>query len=381
MERKSMKRALVATGITGTLFLFAFNSSALITLGVAGWEYLSGKSNTVAPPNNSQTGSVVLNVFDGQRRLVAPGTKLLVRIIDGNQKFIVDRYYDGPSIRFDGLPFYDNFGDNYTVIVWTDGYKQAGFTPVKISNKPEETPVLDLMLLPSKYTIDFKDASFDALKLANSPIYFLLLAGDSETVAKARWEALMRNDPLTALCILNIATALSDAKLGSGSPLLPFVRDIVLDLKSADKPTKSHFFGYADKHLVEELASEVKRGTWHADPGSFVFHPGSTSSFRERRFGEANMQVTFYENDIVVVDGVTCVKVEIDIDYYRDPAAHAILEVLPHLITGGASDPITVYQLRWIAARRSGNDFAPPYRILAKPPSVKAKPNTRVVRP
>jgi len=372
MERKSMKRALVGTGITGLLFLVAFNSSAIITMGIAGIEYVRnlGGSSTPAHPG-PQTGSIVLNVFDGQRRLVAPGTKLLVRIIDGNQKFIVDRYYDGPSIRFDGLPFYDNFGDNYTVIVWTDGYRQAGFTPVKISNKPEAMPVLDLMLLPSKELIDFTNASFDALKLANSPIYFLLLSGDAEPVARARWEALMKNDPLAAICILNISTALLDAKLGSGSPVLPFVRRIIFDLSSKEKPSKSRFFGYADKRLVEELNGEVKRGTWQADPGSFVFHPGSTASFREKRFGEANMQATFFENDILVIDGVTCVKVEIDIDYYRDPAAHAILEVLPHLLTGGASDPVTVYQLRWIAGRRTGNDFLPPYRILAQPKPAK----------
>ncbi|MCC6980935.1 MAG: hypothetical protein IT343_21625 [Candidatus Melainabacteria bacterium] len=367
MERKTMKRALVGTSITGLLFLIAFNSSAIISMGIAGFEYLRGNGST-APQN--QTGSVVLNVFDGQRRLVAPGTKLLVRIIDGNQKFIVDRYYDGPSIRFDGLPFYDNFGDNYTIIVWTDGYKQAGFTPVKISNKPEEMPVLDLMLLPSKNVIDFSDASFDALKLANSPVYFLLLSADAEPVARARWEALMKNDPLAAICILNIATSLLDAKLGSGSPVLPFVRSIIFDADK-EKPSKSRFFGYADKRLSEELNGEVKRGTWQADPGSFVFHPGSTASFREKRFGEANMQVTFFENDTKVIDGVTCVKVEIDIDYYRDPAAHAILEVLPHLLTGGASDPVTVYQLRWIAGRRSGNDFAPPYRILEQPKPAK----------
>jgi hypothetical protein len=373
MERKTMKRALVGTSITGLLFLIAFNSSAIISMGIAGFEYLRG--NGSSSPQN-QTGSIVLNVFDGQRRLVPQGTKLLVRIIDGNQKFIVDRYYDGPSIRFDGLPFYDNFGDNYTVIVWTDGYKQAGFTPVKISNKPEAMPVLDLMLLPSKNMIDFSDASFDALKLANSPIYFLLLSGDAEPVAKARWEALMKNDPLTAICILNISTALLDAKLGSGSPVLPFVRRIIFDSHSADgkeKPSKSRFFAYADKRLIEELNGEVKRGTWHADPGSFVFHPGSTASFREKRFGEANMQVTFFENDTTVIDGVACVKVEIDIDYYRDPAAHAILEVLPHLLTGGASDPVTVYQLRWIAGRRSGNDFAPPYRILEQPKPAKMR--------
>lgn len=350
-------------------------------MGMAGIDYLRGKATPAQPKATNQTGSVVLNVFDGQRRLVAPGTKLLVRIIDGNQKFIVDRYYDGPSIRFDGLPFYDNFGDNYTIIVWTDGYRQAGFTPVHISNKPEETPVLDLMLLPSKYDIDFSDASFDALKAVNSPVYLFLLSGDTEEVAKARWDALKKKDPLAAICLLNIATSLNDAKLASGSPILPFVRRITFDSKEDENPRRSRFFGYADKRLKEELEQEVKRDTWQADPASFVFHRGSTSSFREKRFGEANLQVTFYENTTATIDGVVCVKVEIDIDYYHDPAAHAILEVLPHLITGGDSDPITVYQLRWIAARRAGRDYAPPYRILAKQKSTKAKKNTRIVRP
>jgi len=27
------------------------------------------------------------------------------------------------------VPFYDNFGDNYTSLSFSDGYKQAGFTP------------------------------------------------------------------------------------------------------------------------------------------------------------------------------------------------------------------------------------------------------------
>ncbi len=346
-------------------------------MGMQSLDFFRPKQSSAQPQSLNQTGSIVVNVYDGQRRLVKPGTKLLVRIIDGNQKFIVDRYYDGPSIRFDGLPFYDNFGDNYTVIVWTDGYRQAGFTPVKISNKPEQTPVLDLMLMPSKYTIDFSQASFNALKAAHSPILPLLLSGDSEDVARLRWEALMKNDELSAICLLNIATALNDVKLASGSPVLASVSRVTFDPNSDEKPKKDRFFGYADLRLKAALEGEIKRDTWQADPAPFVFHPGSTSSYREKRFGEANLQVTFYENTTTVIDGVVSVKVEIDIDYYHDPAAHAILELLPHLITGGVSDPVTVYQLRWIAGRRAGSEFAPPYVILPRQKALPAKKNAR----
>jgi len=51
-----------------------------------------------------------------------------------------------------------------------------------------------------------------------------------------------------------------------------------------------------------------------------------------------------------------------NIDCYRDLMAHALLEVAPHGLTGGKTNPVTVYVLRWIAGRRAGvPEFAPPY--------------------
>jgi hypothetical protein len=38
-------------------------------------------------------------------------------------------------MTFEGLPFFDNLFDNYTVLVSADGYQQAGYVPVKLSNQ------------------------------------------------------------------------------------------------------------------------------------------------------------------------------------------------------------------------------------------------------
>ena len=71
-----------------------------------------------------------------------------------------------------------------------------------------------------------------------------------------------------------------------------------------------------------------------------------------------------HEGDKLTVNGVDCVMVEPDIDYYRDLAAHTIFEVVPNGLTHTLSDPAEVYVLRWIAGRTAGiPEFAPLYTI------------------
>jgi hypothetical protein len=56
------------------------------------------------------------------------------------------------------------------------------------------------------------------------------------------------------------------------------------------------------------------------------------------------------------------VVVEPDIDYYKDPLAHAIFEIMTNAVTHSLTDPRQVYMLRWIAGRRAGMpNFEPPY--------------------
>jgi hypothetical protein len=51
---------------------------------------------------------------------------------------------------------------------------------------------------------------------------------------------------------------------------------------------------------------------------------------------------------------VDCVTIEPDIDYFRDPGAHAILEVAQNALTHTLTDPVEVYVLRWIAGQHAG---------------------------
>ena len=95
--------------------------------------------------------------------------------------------------------------------------------------------------------------------------------------------------------------------------------------------------------------------------GPGLFHPGATSSFKQLQFGEANIQVTFHEK-ADAPEGL--LSVEVDMDYFRDQAAHTIVEVVPNLFTQGLTDPKRIYVLRWIAGRQAGvPDFDPPYTI------------------
>ena len=57
--------------------------------------------------------------------------------------------------------FHENFMDTYTVIVFSDGYKQADFTPVKLLPGGN---TLDLMLIPKDGHPNFADATRSWIK-------------------------------------------------------------------------------------------------------------------------------------------------------------------------------------------------------------------------
>jgi len=120
-------------------------------------------------------------------------------------------------------------------------------------------------------------------------------------------------------------------------------------------------FGWADAAIVEQLNGAVDDGAFA--PAPVVLHPGATASYKQLQFGEANLQITLHQNDTQTLSGVECVKVELDIDYFRDPLAHLLLEVAVNAL-GNITDPRSVYALRWIAGQRAGlPEFDPLYTI------------------
>ena len=302
----------------------------------------------------STTSPLMVNVFDGTRQTSPAGTDILYRVIDGNQKQIYTQDQKKSSLYLKGLPFYDNFGDNYTVIVSSDGYRQAGFTPIKLS--PAISSRIDLMLIPKDGQFNFASAGWEWAK-ANLPF---LANGVDNAAGRARYEGLMEQKSGTLAALLNITTAMRQINLPQGTPL-DYLKQILWDTSLA----QDRFFAYCDPELVNQVRTAAAQGEFAPEIGPGFFHPGATASWKQIQFGEANVQLTFHEDEKAAIGGVPCIVVEPDIDYYKDLAAHTLLEVIPNALSGGLTSPQEVYVLRWIAGRHAGvPEFNPPYTIV-----------------
>ena len=298
-----------------------------------------------------------VNVFDGTRQLLSKKIKILYTVFDGFKKQVFRDFKTSSSVLFQ-VPFYDNLGDDYTFIAFADGYSQAGFFPIKVSADVAEN--VDLMLLPKDAGFDFRPARWESLSVTHPDWMPLLKRGTaSEASAKDRYAQLMERRPESLATLLNLLTAMAEIHLPSGDPV-----DFFKELNWDDTMRPDRFFGYADPTLLDQVRRAANQGQFQKEPGSAIFHPGATESYKQVQFGEANVQLTFHAGDTKKIDGVTCLKVEPDMDYFKDPGAHALLEVVVNGITGSLTDPKQVYVLRWMAGRHAGvPNFNPPYAI------------------
>jgi hypothetical protein len=311
---------------------------------------------TFAP--TPSTSTLQIHICGGNRQSMPADLPVFVTITDGNQKRLVWGDHKASELRF-SLPFYDNFGDNYAVVVSADGHEQAGFHPVKLSPRAPQT--LDLMLLRKDADYNFAAARWKALQISQPRLIQLLSAGAADAAAaRRRYMDLLENRKPVLACFFNIVTAMAQVYLPSGTPL-----DYFKELVWGNEMSQDRFFAYCDPRLVAQVRTAADQKQFAPEPGTAAFHPGATCSFKQVRFGEANIQLTFHEDDQRTIGGVACIKVEPDIDYYQDPGAHAILEVIPNSISKRPTDPRHVYILRWIAGRRAGlAEFDPPYTIV-----------------
>ena len=297
-----------------------------------------------------------LRIFDGSRQPFSAPANFLVTIVDGNQKQLFRDYIQSNSKEFD-LPFYDNFGDNYRVIVSADNYQQAGFVPVVLSNQYSRK--LDVMLIPNDPGFSFVNARWDAV----SAKYPFLANGVDNATGAARYEMLLDQQEKSLACFLNLVEAMGQINLSQETPL-SYIKQLRWDAPFA--PAQDRFFAWCDPGLIDQVKIAAAAKTKQFAVAPFGLHPGATSSWKQIQFGEANVQLTFHENDHQVIDGVNCIMVEPDIDYYKDDAAHILFEVVPNALTHSLTDPTEVYVLRWIAGRQAGiPDFDPMYTITS----------------
>jgi hypothetical protein len=309
----------------------------------------------VKPAVNPSTGFVTVNVFDGKRQAMPQGKQILLTVRDGAQNQLFRDFVDGSSVKLE-LPFHNNFADDYTIVAFIDAHEQAGFQPVAIS--PNAPGQLDLMLLPKNGTFHFAGAQWVDV-VAKKPLLAQIFSASVTGAAGNAYAELVEEHPDRLACLLNITTAMQQISLPQNSPL-DYFKTFDLAALAPDR-----IFGYADAALVDQVRLAAQHGDFDTQPAiDLSLHGDATSSFKQNQFGEANVQLTFHEKNRKTIDGVDCVYVEPDIDYFKDPGAHFLLEVIPNTLSGNVSNPRVVYVLRWIAGRHAGiPNFDPLYTI------------------
>lgn len=309
-----------------------------------------------------QTGSILINLVDGTRQPLASDVKWSAQIFDGRppeQAKTVTVDGAGPAELVKGLTFYNNFFDNYRVVVNAKGYEDAGWMPVLVS--PAKPAVVNLMLLPKNAHLNFSGATWNALNSLRPRFAEILSAGID--IAPDRYSKLMEQPKGLVLgCVLNLLTAMSQITLPSGKNPLdyywqPFWDDPLFPM------AQDRFFSYVDRVLVDDVVKAAKMGSFAEEKGSAIFHPGATLSYKQTQFDVTNVQLTFHQGNSKTVHGpsgtVDCIVVEPDIDYHKNLVNHFFMEVLPNKFTKGLTDPRGVYLLRWMAGKQAGSNFNP----------------------
>jgi len=314
------------------------------------------------PAVGLRTCTLNVSLFSGARTPLPPETEVLLTIRDGSQRTVSlphNGYVSEASTSISGLPYFGNSGDNYAVVAYADGFQQAGFYPVTVN--PESPAVVDIMLLKGNTILNFRDALWNRLRQNYPPFAALLRAGAvDDASAVDRYSQLMEERPMVLACFFNLVTAMSQIQLPVKTPL-DYIRELIWD----DTMQQDRFFAWADPALIDQVIQAAAQGQFSPEVGTAMFHSGATRSWKQIQFGEANVQLTFHENDKKTIDGVECLMIEPDIDYYKDLLAHALLEVATNALTHTLTDPRQVYVLRWIAGRHAGvPNFDPPYTLV-----------------
>ena len=318
------------------------------------------------------TSTIVLTIVNGARQPWRPGTDVLVTAMNGRQKLVVRDFVKIPPdgrIGFSNLPVQNNLDDRFTVLVSAKHHADAGFTPVRI--EADTTHALHLMML--RRAADFTFDPFATLK-GDKHLHTFLCGNDPAHPddAAARYDELQQKNKPALACLLNIAAALNQVTLVGhegleSNPLSSF--------KALDSVRQDRIFAWVDARLENQIAATAQTpagsGVSRFVPAPAGMHEGATVSYKQTDFGEGNVQFSFH-GETRMVNGVECVKVDVDIDYFKDTAAHLLFEVFPNTLnakihgkhaSASLTDPRKVYGMRWIAGQRFGRPFEPLYTL------------------
>jgi hypothetical protein len=337
------------------------------------------------------TANIILNAYDGARRLFPSPLSWSAQTQDGRSPSDGRQTLQYPDLKSAtevlNVRFFDNFGDLYTVIANIGGYGESAWYPVPVSASAPVT--LDLMFLAENASPHFAGATWSKLQQTRPNLAAIVRRGcESDAAASDKYAALLESRPEPLACFLNIMTALGQMQLPSGKSALDYYWNVSWPGGDARDPGwlsavdnvmhQDRFFCYVDQAILPDVRAGKGHGfSQEADPQAWG-HGDATESYKQTQFDVANVQLTFHGNDTCTLlddnrQPVKCVKIEPDIDYYKDVAAHGLLEVIPNWINKkvggpnkGLTDPKVVYALRWMATRREGlPDFNPLYTVEA----------------
>ena len=326
--------------------------------------------------------TIQINVFNGARQPLDNSIGWLARLSDGRQlserKTYVFSGLHGPSHAF-AVPFFDNFFDDYSVVASPDGFQDSGWFPV-VAN-PAATAEVDILALPRGGAPNFARATWTGLGTARPGFAGIVTRGCAgEADAEAKYRAVLEKRPKPLACFLNIMTALSAIQLPSGKSPLDYYWNIAWPAGNSDDmgwlPSldgvfhQDRFFCYVDQAILPEVRQAAVQGAFAPEKNPGLLHPGATESYKQTQFDVSNVQLTFHGLDVAVFEGpagtpIPCVKIEPDMDYYKDLLSHSLLEVIPNALTGELTDPAVAFALRWMTGRRAGvPDFDPLFTVV-----------------
>jgi hypothetical protein len=332
-------------------------------------------------PDNA---NIILNVKDGKRQLLDKAVQWSARAIDGRapserKTLLFPNLRGGTQLL--NVPFFDNFGDNYTIIVSADSYEDAAWRPVTVSDLGPVT--VDLLLLP-KSGAHFAEPTWENLSQLRPNVARMIRACcPVPEAAAALYAGAVKSRPAPIACFLNLVTAMADMQLPSGKSPLDYYWNVGWPqgdpatsawLQQFDSVMKQdRFFGYVDQAILADVQNAARLGAFSKEPDPEKWgHIGATESYKQVQFDVANVQLTFHGRDTAAFadqngNPVQCLKIEPDIDYYRDLVAHGLGEVIPNTITHGLTDPKVVYSLRYMAGQRESHlpEFNPLYTVEA----------------
>jgi hypothetical protein len=307
------------------------------------------------------TGNIHVTIVDGRRQPLAPGTDVLVRLLNGAVN-LGARWAQGSSVRISDIPFTDTGRDAYNVFAHAKDFEDT-VTPNRVALKPGDTAEALLMAIPKDGAFHFQ--KWDQFRNADANIVRLLSNGATD--AGARYQDATDASPMQLGALINLATAINDIPLtNGGNPLRDFYWEVIWDMLAPDR-----FWAWVDKNLIHRIEELAALRAFAKEPDSATWHPAqgaigpATNSWKQTRFDVANVQLTFHETNTSTRNGVDCVVVEPDIDLFRDPVAHGLTEVIPNLLSGNKTDPRAVYMMRWMASRQDKDvpEFSPPLTI------------------